>query len=69
MSEFFQFTVCMIYKDFVNRVDFDRLEDARTYYNRHIADNHLVRIELIGFSLIAGVITLESSFRLDKPLE
>jgi hypothetical protein len=67
MSEFFLFTVCCIFKDFVQRIDFDRLEDARDYYDRHISDRYMVRIELIGFSSLVGVITILESPRLDKP--
>lgn len=51
----------------MQRIDFDRLEDARDYYDRHISDRYMVRIELIGFSSLVGVITILESPRLDKP--
>jgi hypothetical protein len=67
MSEFFSFTVNCIYTDFVQRIDFDRLEDARAYYDRHIYDKRMCLIELVGFSCLLGSLTILSSPRLDKP--
>jgi hypothetical protein len=57
MTSCFFFTICRIFDGFVARTDYDDVSEAAEYYRRHIDDDKMQHISLIGYGL-NGVTTI-----------
>ena len=62
MTSYFFFTICRIFDGFVVRTDYDDVSEAAEYYRRHIADDGVKHISLIGYGL-NGVATILEQHR------
>jgi len=60
MSEYFLFTVYLIYANFRNVVDFTNYDEAWEFFERQRPSKGIKRIDLIGCSAIYGVVTIAS---------